>query len=53
VRFSGDGLRERHVTRAFRVPKPSEAVMWKFVLVLLIAALAILVAELIADAPVI
>ena len=34
-------------------PKLSEAVMWKFVFVLLVTALALLVAQLIADAPVI
>ena len=34
-------------------PSRSEAVMWKFVLVLLVTALALLAAQLIADAPVI
>jgi hypothetical protein len=34
-------------------PCPSEALMWKFVLVLLVTALAVLIAQLIADAPVI
>jgi hypothetical protein len=33
--------------------KPSEAAMWKFVFILLVTALSLLVAQLIADAPII
>ncbi|MGB3021081.1 MAG: hypothetical protein WBB50_03030, partial [Methyloceanibacter sp.] len=54
ARFRGRGLRGRHGLRAPGVrPKPSEVAMWKFVLILLTTALAVLVAQLIADAPVI
>jgi hypothetical protein len=44
-----DSMSRARVARA----RASEAVMWKFVFVLLVTALAVLIAQLIADAPVI